>query len=155
MGSLIKRWLHSEPLYEQRVPAWDRRARSSQGEAIEHAVLDIQYADHDGDYWIDVSIRHPAAGDATNLRNAAKRDGEASRRGEREKHTRYPGQRLIPFIVETPGRIGAEARFWLLSQIRELPDDIQARELDRAYRAISCALQGEAAKQLRRAAGLK
>ena len=155
IGGLIKRWRHTDPLYEQRVLAWDRRVRTSQGEAIEHAVLDIQYADQDGDYWIDVSVRHPAAGNTTNLRNAAKRDGEASRRGEREKHTRYPGQRLIPFVMETPGRIGAEARFWLLSQIRELPDDIQAYELQRAYRVINCAVQGEAAKQLRKAAGLK
>ena len=100
-------------------------------------------------------MRHPAASNATNFRNAAKRDGEASRRGERQKHSRYPGQRFISFVVETPGRIGAKARFWLLSQIRELPDDIQARELERAYRAISCVVQGEAAKQFRRAAGLQ
>ena len=143
------------PLYEQRVPAWDRRARSSQGETIEHAVLDIQYTDQHGQHWIDVSVRHPAAGNATDLRNAAKRDGEASRRGEREKHVRYPGNRLTPFIVEAPGRIGAETRFWLLHQTRQLPDDMQARELDRAYRVLSCAVQSETAKQLRKAAGLK
>ena len=108
-----------------------------------------------GTRWIDVSIRHPAAGNATEVRNAARRDGEASRKGERIKHERYPGDRLTPFVVETPGRIGAEARFWLLAQVRALPDDTQARELDRAYRAISCAVQSEIAQQLRRAAGLK
>ena len=117
--------------------------------------MDIYYSDEDGQHWIDVSVRHPAAGTPTNLRNAAKRDGEASRRGEREKHTRYPGQRLIPFIVETLGRIGAEARFWLLQQIRQLPEDLQATELDRAYRTISCAVHSEAAKQLRKAAALR
>ena len=154
VGSLIKRWRQQEPLYEQRVPSWDRRARSSAGETIEHAVLDIEYADDDGTRWIDVSVRHPAAGSDTEVRNAARRDGEASRRGERTKHERYPGQRLTPFVTETPGRIGAEARYWLLSQVRALPEDTQARELDHAYRAISCAIQSEVAKQLRRAAGL-
>lgn len=62
---------------------------------------------------------------------------------------------MVPFIVETPGRIGAEARFWLLQQIRQLPEDMQAAELDRAYRIISCVVQSEAAKQLRKAAALK
>ena len=42
-----------------------------------------------------------------------------------------------------------------LHQIRQLPDDMQARELDRAYRVVSCAVHSEAAKQLRKAAGLK
>ena len=47
------------------------------------------------------------------------------RRGEREKHARHLGQRLSPFVVEPPGRIGAEARFRLLTQIRELPNDTE------------------------------
>ena len=55
----------------------------------------------------------------------------------------------------TPGRIGAEARFWILEQVRHLPDDMQARELDRAYRLINCCVQGYIALQLRRAAGLR
>ena len=45
IGGLIKRWRHTDPLYEQRVLAWDRRVRTSQGEATEHAFLGIQYAD--------------------------------------------------------------------------------------------------------------
>ena len=155
IGGLIKRWCHQEPRYEQRVPAWDRQSRSNGSSSTEHAILDIEYSDEHGTRWIDVTVRHPAAGGQPALRNAATRDGEASRRGEREKHTRYPGNNLIPFVVETPGRIGAEGRFWLLAQVRCLPDDMQSKELDRAYRVISCAIQSEVSKQLRRAAGLK
>ena len=155
LGGLIKRWCHQEPRYEQRVPAWDRQSRSGGSSSTEHAILDIEYSDEQGTRWIDVTVRHPAAGGQPALRNAATRDGEASRRGEREKHTRYPGNNLIPFVVETPGRIGAEGRFWLLAQVRCLPDDMQSKELDRAYRLISCAIQSEVSKQLRRAAGLK
>ena len=82
-------------------------------------------------------------------------NGEAARRGEREKHARYPGSRLVPFVVETGGRLGGEARLWLRNQVRQLPEDQQTSELARAYRLVSCAVQGQIARQLRRSAGLR
>jgi hypothetical protein len=152
---LVVRWRGTAPLYEQRVPQWDRPSRrAGQEGATEHAVLDLEYTDEDGRRWIDVTVRHPAAGDVVARRAAARKDGEATRRAEREKHERYPGPRPTPFAVETAGRIGAEARLWLLSQVRALPDDDQGAELARAYKVISCAVQSECALQLRRAAGL-
>ncbi len=155
VGGLVARWRGTAPLYEQRVPQWDRPSRrAGQEGAIEHAVLDLEYTDDDGRRRIDVTVRHPAAGDAAAVRAAARREGEAGRRAERAKHERYPSARLTPFTVETPGRLGAEARLWLLSQIRALPDDTQTAELLRAYKAISCTVQSESALQLRRAAGL-
>ena len=45
--------------------------------------------------------------------------------------------------------------FYLLRFACELPRDIQSRELQRAYKVVSCALQTEVAWQLRKAAGLK
>ena len=156
VGSLIKRWRQQEPLYEQRVPSWDRRARSSAGETIEHGVLNIEYADDDGTRWIDVSVRHPAAGSATEIRNAARRDGEASRRGERTKHERYPGEQLTAFVVELPGRLGGEARDWLKQVVRQnQPADTWTHELTRAYKAVSCTVQSWMARQLRNASGLE
>ena len=119
------------------------------------AILDLQYAEVDGPWWVDVTVRHPAAGDDTALRAAARRPGEATRRAEREKHERYPGERLTAFALETSGRLGAEARQWLLAQVRELPEDTQTGELARAYKALSSALQRQVARQLRRAAGLR
>ena len=157
VSGLIQRWRHHRPMTEQRVPAWDRPSRSPTptGDGIERAILDIEYSEADGRTWIDVSVRHPAAGEASDVRRAAKKDGEASRRGEQEKHARYPGSRLVPFVVEMQGRVGAEARQWLRAQVRELPADRQIQELTRAYGVISCALQGEVARQMRKAAGLK
>jgi hypothetical protein len=157
VGSLVKRWRHEAPLTEQRVPAWDRPARRRQGAAedgMERAILDLEYQEADGRTWIDVSIRHPMAGTDGEVRAAARRDGEASRRGERQKHARYPGERLVPFVLETSGRMGAEARHWLKAQVRELPEDLQSKELGRAYKVLSCALQSQVARQLRQAAGL-
>ena len=140
------------------MPAWDRPTRRTGAErevdGIERAILDIEYSECDGRTWIDVSVRHAAAGSAPDVRTAARRDGEAARRGEREKHSRYPGERLVPFVLEAQGRIGAEARQWLRAQTRELPDDLQTSELSRAYKVISCALQSQVAQQLRSAAGL-
>ena len=152
LGSFLTKWRHEVPLFEQRVPAWDRL--NGQGNP-ERAVLDVQCQDDDGARWVDGSIRHPAAGTAAHVQLAARRDGEASRRGERDKHARYPGDRLVPFVVEVGGRVGAEARHWLRNLTRELPADQQAAELTRAYKAVSCALQSEVARQLRTSAGLR
>ena len=157
VGSLIVRWRHAEPLYEQRVVSWDRPSRSQRPgrDPIERAILDIEYPADDGRLWLDITVRHPAAGEPSQICTASRRDGEASRRGEREKHIRYPGSRLIPFALETGGRVGGEAQQWLKEQVCELPEDIQSAELARAYRVVSCALQGQIARQLRKAAGLK
>ena len=70
---------------------------------------------------LDLSVRHPAAGEAAQVTRSARRNGEASRRGEREKHARYPGERLTPLVFEAQGRVGAEAKQWLNSQVAGLP----------------------------------
>ena len=155
VGGLVSRWLEVRPLFEQRVPAWDRPStRPGALNSTEQAVLDIEYVGPDGRAYIDVTVRHPAAGDIASVRAASRRDGTTTRRAERQKHERYPGQSLTLFVVETTGRLGAEARFWLLAQVRCLSSEEQAKELLRAYQVVNCAVQGEAARQLRKAAGL-
>ena len=52
------------------------------------------------------------------------------------------------------GRLGGEARQWLRSHVAQLPEDVRQQELARAYKVVSCALQGQLARQLRKAAGL-
>ena len=118
-------------------------------------MLDVEFATEAGRRWIDATVRHPAAGDDAAVLAASRRDGEASRRAERSKHERYPGPQLVPFALEVGGRVGAEARAFLLGEVRELPPDVQQRELQRAYKVVSCALQTELARQLRKAAGVK
>ena len=117
--------------------------------------MDVEFAADDGRKWVDVTIHRPAAGDDSAVRAASRKPGEASRQAERTKHERYPGPQLAPFAVEVGGRLGAEARAFLLSEVRQLPRDMQTRELQRAYKAVSCALQVELARQLRKAAGVK
>ena len=138
------------------MSAWDRPSRRcDQQNTLERAVPDVEYVGPEGRHWIDVTVRHPAAGDESVVRAAARKDGAACRRAELQKHQRYPGDNLTPFAVETPGRLGAEARAWLLAQVRRLPADEQTRELLRAYKVVSCAVHGQVAQQLRKAAGLR
>ena len=156
-GGLVKRWTYQSPLFEQRVPQWDRERRrhSASEDPLERAVLDVEYTEQNERRWIDVSIRHAAAGDAADVARAARRKGEAARRGERCKHDRYPGNTLTAFVVEAHGRLGGEARQWIRRMVSALPDDEQSREQTRAYQAVSCTLQTYLARQLRKAAGLR
>ncbi len=64
VGGLLKPWTGQEPLFEQRVPSWDRprRSRQTNEDPVERAVLDIEYTDGSVRLWIDVTTRHPAAG---------------------------------------------------------------------------------------------
>ena len=150
---LIRRWMSQTPFKEQRVPRWDRPAAGDQ--PVQRAVLDIEYTEGGQRHWIDVSVRHSAAGAPALVHVAARRAGEAARRGERDKHQRYEGTDLTAFVIETFGYVGLEARQWLRQHAQNLDDDVQSSELSRAYKVISCAVQTEMARQLRKAAGLK
>ena len=157
VGGLIKRWTLQKPLFEQRVPTWDRRRQKRTGEVYwERAILDIEYTDvDDARRWIDVSVRIAMAGSTARVHAAAGRPGEAARRGEREKHCRYPSDQLTAFVVEHGGRLGGEARQWLRRHIEQLPDDVQTHEARRAYKVVSCAVQSQIARQLRAASGMR
>ena len=153
---IIKRWTLQTALRDQRVPTWDREVETRDGgRRMEQATLDIECTDGGTRRWVDVTVRHPLAGSPAEVQRAAKRAGEAARRGEREKHTRYPGDGLTAFAVESYGRVGAEARQWLKKLATELPDDVRTAEMTRAYKVISCAVQSELGLQLRAASGLK
>lgn len=156
-AGLLKRYTGQAALLEQRVPTWDRQRQNPRhGEdSLERAVLDIEYTHLTERRWVDVSVRHPAAGTLADRVAASRRPGEASRRAERAKHERYPGQQLTAFVVELPGRLGGEARQWLKQLVMQLPSDLQLREFARAYKVISCTVQSQLALQLRRASGYR
>ena len=102
-----------------------------------------------------MTIRQGAAGTAAARLKASKKDGEPSRRAERKKHARYPTSELVAFAVEGLGRLGGEARAWLKAGAYSQLGDVQVAELTRAHRIISAAVQGETARALRSAAGLR
>ncbi len=100
------------------VPRW--------GTATETAILDLVLVGDDGDAQaVDVVITHPLS--AQNVRAAAVKDGEAARRAEVRKHTRYPGTGLIPAALEIQGRPGEELQAFVRTR---------AAHMDTAGRAV-------------------
>ena len=151
-AGLTRRWYAVEPGLEQRIPELDRQRPDG---STEHAILDVVAPLLSGRQLIDVTVRQGAAGSAAARHAASRRDGVPSRVAEREKHGRYPGNELVAFAVEGGGRLGAEARGWLRMGASGQPGDVTVAELTRAHRVISAAVQGETARALRAAAGLK
>ena len=77
----------------------------------------------------------------------ARRDGHASRRAAIAKRTRYPTPDLVPFALETAGRIGNDARALLVRMAEAAEEQIQY-----LYRAVSNVLQDGVARQLEKIA---
>ena len=80
----------------------------------------------------------------------ARRDGHAARRAAITKRMRYPAPDLVPFALETGGRMGVDARA-LLNRMALAAED-PAAERQYLYRAISSVLQDGVARQLQRSA---
>ena len=76
----------------------------------------------------------------------ARRDGYAARRAAIAKRVRYPSDDLVPFALETGGRIGVDARAFINRMANAADDPPTERQY--LYRAISRALQDGVARQL-------
>ena len=91
---------------EVRVPGWT----NSRGE---EARLEVAYVVDGFRRYADVTIRHPRA--VRHVGSAADRDGAAAGEGEAAKLARYPAvadaglEAVVPFAVETFGRLGPQA----------------------------------------------
>lgn len=142
LGILSARNLDPKPKLEQIIP---ELARPVMGQ-IEQARLDVVVHDGVSRTLVDVVVCSALAGDASFRRACARRDGHAARRAEVAKRARYPSEELVPFAVETGGRLGADARAFLV-RCADASDD-PARELQYLYRAVSSVLQDGVARQL-------
>ena len=151
-AGLARRWYGVEPRLEQRIPELDYQKADG---SIKHAIMDVVVPHNMGRELIDVTVRQGAAGSAEARLAASKRDGVPSRRAEQQKHARYPTRELVAFAVEGFGRLGGEARGWLKKGAYSQLGDLQVAELTRAHRVVSAAVQGETARALRAAAGLR
>ena len=142
LGILAARNLDPKPKLEQIIP---ELARAVAGQ-IEQARLDVVVHDGVSRTIVDVVVVSPYAGDASFRRACARRDGHAARRAEVAKRARHPSCELVPFAVETRGRLGADARASLVrcADASAAP----ARELQYLYRAVSSVLQDGVARQL-------
>ena len=137
---VLAEWLRSQGIganTEQAVPDWhtDR----------EQAILDVAYFDsRHGERFLDVAVlaAHTHKGLAAQIQ---------LERHERKKHTRYPGARLIPFVLDVRGRWGKEACAWARAMVRRLPKIDRAPTLQDLRWRVSHALQLAVAEQCLRA----
>ena len=122
-------------LCEQAVPRWHREA--------DQAILDIVYRDaRVGEVCVDVSVvdsAHPTAPRTAPM---------ALQRREANKHRRYPGPGLVPFVVDARGRWGREACAWVQSVTASLPDDARQAAVRQCRIRIGRVLQLAIADQL-------
>ena len=142
VGQLAARTLDPHPKLEQVVP---ELARLVDGQ-VEQGRLDVVVHDGVSRLLIDVVIVSPYAGGASFRRACSRRDGHAARRAEVAKRARYPIADLVPFAVETGGRLGADARAFLVRCAQA--SDEPARELQYLYRAVSSVVQDGVARML-------
>jgi hypothetical protein len=80
--------------------------------APREARLDVIAYDNAGTrILVDVAVTHPVSVDAARLARAALTNGAAARIREGTKRERYrTAQNLVPFVIETGGRVGEAAR---------------------------------------------
>ena len=142
LGVLAARNLDPRPKLEQIVPELAQPVRGQVGQARLDVIV------HDGleRLLIDVVIVSAYAGGASFRASCARRDGFASRRAAVAKRARYPSPELVPFAVETGGRLGNDARAFLI-RMADAAEDRNA-ELKYLQRAISSVIQDGVARQL-------
>jgi hypothetical protein len=154
---------------EQHVPRWDRWRRQRNGRwQIQRAVLDLRVEAPPAEpvAYLDTKVTHPCS--PSYAAGAAAENGFAAAKAEEEKHTRYPPRpgttgRLVPLVVETYGRWGAEALSFLrraagractrTTALRVLEEEGPPAVLGSWLERASVALQKSNAAALKAAAG--
>ena len=141
LAQWISRMVDKEVQTEQYVPKWDRTKTNARGEQeVERARLDIAFQGRAGPVYLDIAITEAITASARALSQRARVDGAAAAHEEQEKHWRYPGPNLIPFVLEAGGRFGESAESFLRSVTPKDLDD-RAAEISAAKQALSCLLQ--------------
>ena len=131
-------------LEEQVIPELSRVVAGQ----VAAARMDVVVHDGLARSLVDVVIVSPFAGDDSFRRACARRDGHAARRAECIKRVRYPTHDLVPFAVETGGRLGNAARAFLLRLAEAAEEPVLERVA--LYRAVSSTVQDGVARQLER-----
>ena len=142
LGVLGARALDPKPQLEQVIPELAREVNGQVGEAR----LDVVMRDGASRILVDVVVVSGYAGGTSFRVACARRDGHAARRAAIAKRERYPSADLVPFALETGGRLGSDARALLVRMAAAAED--KHRELPLLYRAVSSVLQDGVTRQL-------
>ena len=103
---------------------------------------------------IDISIIEATSPDPDKARSRARKPGLAALQREREKHRRYPGEFMLPAVLESGGRWGNEFRRWAKAALP--PDSTRASHLADLRQRLAVSLQrGVAAALLGASSGCR
>jgi hypothetical protein len=118
---------------EQLIPKWNTEDAQ--------AILDIVYTDRRGkEIAIDITVVDGADGKAP-----AK---YAIPRRERQKHRRYPGSELVPFVLDCRGKWGKEALDYVTFICKDLDQEERYAQVRKIRTLVSHALQKSVAEQI-------
>ena len=137
LAKFVSSMIGREALTEQFAPHWNRVRRG----VMERARLDFVYDNVQGRrVYVDVAVVETRAVDPHEVRQRAATDGKAAAQEEDSKRLRYPGPSLIPFVLESMGRLGESADALLRALVpADQPD--RAKILGAARQSLSVALQ--------------
>ena len=142
IAALARRGMDSRPKLEQVLP---QLATSVAGQ-VSGGRMDVVLHNGTSRFLVDVVVCSPLAGGPRQIAANARRDGLACRRAAISKRDKYSDPELVPFAVETGGRLGGDARMLLKTLADATADPV--KELAFAYRAVSAVLQDGVARQL-------
>ena len=127
LADLVQKIGGKQTRVEQWIPTMQRT--NARGER-ECARLDVVFLDNGQPTYLDVAIVAPFSTDPGMLAAAAVKPGYMARRAERGKFNRYPGHRLVPFVLETTGRPGQHAKKFIRALVQDHPTPaIAARDV--------------------------
>ena len=112
--------------------------------------MDIVFNLHGQTYHIDTAVVTPFSANAGLIAVASTRPGYMAKREEMKKFDRYSRINLVPFILETTGRLGYHARKFIKHQFYDDTDHPPTAIRD-AWAAIQTTLHGCISKQQLRA----
>ena len=90
---------------------------------------------------VDVAVTHAASANAPRLARAALVNGAAARTREGTKHARYQNATdLVPFVLETGGRVGAAARA-MVQRLAPVVPEMRSAAVGALWRGASARVQ--------------
>ena len=106
--------------------------------------LDITFQHGGRAWWVDLAITSAVSTNARTCAARAQADGAAARDEEGQKRSRYHG-RAYPFVVESLGRPGQQAKAFIRRFAQDCADDCSTSVAE-AWCGLSCVLQASNAQ---------
>ena len=122
LADVIKSHSGAMTFIEQEVPALTRAVNGQ----TEHARMDLVFNLDGSGAFLDVSIVALFSCNPSLVSTASTKPGLLAKRAEKNKFDRYPHINLVPFILETAGRLGPHAKKFISCLLRDAGNPPQA-----------------------------